>query len=94
MKILLVLLLLISGCASKPIEVVNIEEKKSFVLPKETIKPILIEFEIDEINKHICLNEDNLNKFVYNYIEIKRYVLELQNENNSLRKIIKNEVQK
>jgi len=92
--IILISVILLSACSNKKIEVINIEKKREIVLPKKTTSLNLIEFEVIEINKNICVNEENLNKFITNYIELKRYYLELKNENNALRQIINNEVKK
>lgn len=86
---IILFLVVIAGCSNRQLEIVNIEEKKPIIMPKRTLAPLLINFETSSIDENICLNADNIEKFSYNYLEVKRYALQLRNENDALIEIIK-----
>lgn len=84
----------LSGCASnQQLEVKQLEVKMEYVLPKKTT-PLVLKSSyffvknVDDVQS-LCLPIDDYKTEVYNYQETIRYIKDLQEENRTLRKLLK-----
>lgn len=79
----------LTGCTNKITTIEPIKKEVNVIIPNDP-KPILLkENNYLIIDQYLCVNIEDYKKEVYNFQEIKRYIEQLKNQNNSLKGIIK-----